>query len=126
MTQARLSLRIDLPQGRIGPGKVALLETIAAEGSISAAGRKLGMSYRRAWALVESLNRTAGTVVTPTIGGAGGGGAKLTTKGETIIKAYRAIEAAAHATAQPYLTQLQESEGRRGSAATPPDTPAGT
>ena len=46
---AALSLRIDLPQGRIGPGKIALLEAISREGSISAAGRALGMSYKRAW-----------------------------------------------------------------------------
>jgi len=48
---AALSLRIDLPQGRIGPGKIALLEAIGREGSISAAGRALGMSYKRAWDL---------------------------------------------------------------------------
>ncbi len=54
----RLSIRLDLGDGaRIGPGKVRLLEEIARAGSISAAGRALGMSYRRAWELVEALNR---------------------------------------------------------------------
>ena len=55
-----LSLRIDLPQGRIGPGKIGLLEAIDREGSISAAGRALGMSYKRAWDLVDALNRLLG------------------------------------------------------------------
>ena len=58
-----LSLRIDLPGGRIGPGKIALLEAIDREGSISAAGRALGMSYRRAWDLVDTLNRLTGTAM---------------------------------------------------------------
>ncbi len=56
-----LSLRIDLdPGGRIGPGKIELLEKIAAFGSISAAGRAMDMSYRRAWELVEELNTIFG------------------------------------------------------------------
>jgi len=53
---AALSLRIDLPQGRIGPGIIALLEAIGREGSISVAGRALGMSYKRAWDLYQPPN----------------------------------------------------------------------
>ena len=61
---ARIFLRIDLvPKGRIGPGKIALLEQIALAGSISAAGRALGMSYRRAWLLVECQCRGALAVI---------------------------------------------------------------
>src|SRR5665213_2418635 len=76
----RLSIRIDLASGaRVGPGKVALLEEISRCGSISAAGRALKMSYRRAWELVEDLNRHLGTpVVSTAAGGSGGGGARLT------------------------------------------------
>jgi molybdate transport system regulatory protein len=57
MPDTRLSIRLDLTSGdRIGPGKIALLEAIRATGSISAAARKIGMSYRRAWLLVEQIN----------------------------------------------------------------------
>ncbi|EFH13562.1 winged helix-turn-helix domain-containing protein, partial [Teichococcus cervicalis] len=92
----RLSLRIELPGGaRIGPGKVRLLEEIRARGSISAAGRALRMSYRRAWELADELSRQLGQpVVQAAPGGAGGGGARLTPLGEAVIARYRAIEAA--------------------------------
>jgi molybdate transport system regulatory protein len=67
----RLILRVDLASGaRIGPGKVALLEEIGRCGSISAAGRALRMSYRRAWELVEDLNLHLGTPVLATAAGA--------------------------------------------------------
>jgi molybdate transport system regulatory protein len=104
----RLILRVDLASGaRIGPGKVALLEEIARSGSISAAGRVLRMSYRRAWELVEDLNRNLGTpVVTTAAGGTGGGGARLTEAGSTLIAEYRALEAAAVAGAAPHLDAL--------------------
>ena len=96
MTEPTLSLRIDLQGGRIGPGKIALLEAIAREGSISAAARALGMSYRRAWELVTELNRIlAAPVVEATPGGRSGGGATLTTRGRTLIADYRAIERSA-------------------------------
>ncbi len=90
----RLSIRIDLPGGgRVGPGKVALLEAIGREGSISGGGRALRMSYRRAWALVEELNAVLGTaLVVATTGGAGGGGARLTPAGNALVAGYRAIE----------------------------------
>ncbi len=109
MTQAhRLSIRIDLAGGaRIGPGKVALLEEIGRSGSISAAGRAMKMSYRRAWQLVEDLNRTIGPVVVTAAGGAGGGGARLTKAGTTLVEQYRAIEEAASTTARDYLAVLE-------------------
>ncbi len=104
----RLSIRVDLPGGgRVGPGKVALLEAIGREGSISAGGRALRMSYRRAWALVEELNAALGTaLVVATTGGAGGGGARLTPSGEALVTAYRAIERQATALAARQLTAL--------------------
>ena len=109
----RVSLRLDLPGGaRIGPGKVVLLETIASTGSISAAGRALKMSYRRAWELVEDLNRHLGApVVTTAAGGSGGGGARLTPTGAAVVGSYRAIERAAEAAAQPHLGALLRAVG---------------
>ncbi len=102
-----LSLRIDLPQGRIGPGKIALLEAIAREGSISAAGRAIGMSYKRAWDLVDALNTLLGTAaVSASPGGHRGGGATLTEAGRTLVEEYRAIEAAAQAAAGTRLAAL--------------------
>lgn len=104
----RLSIRIDLAGGaRIGPGKIALLEEIARSGSISAAGRAMKMSYRRAWELVEDLNRNLGEPVVETAaGGSGGGGTRLTPGGLRLVQQYRAMEQAATATAQDYLDAL--------------------
>ena len=105
-----LSIRIDLASGgRIGPGKVALLEAIGTTGSISAAGRALRMSYRRAWQLVEDLNRNLGNPVVETAaGGAGGGGARLTDVGRMLVEQYRAVEKAALTTARPHLAVLDK------------------
>lgn len=104
---ARLSLRIDLAGGRIGPGKIALLEAIAREGSIAAAGRALRMSYKRAWDLVDALNRQMGApVVEASPGGRQGGGAALTEAGLLLVSDYRAIEAAAREAAAPGLAVL--------------------
>jgi molybdate transport system regulatory protein len=102
-----LSLRIDLPQGRIGPGKIALLEAIDREGSISAAGRVLGMSYKRAWDLVDSLNALVSqAVVVARPGGYRGGGATLTDAGRALVADYRAIEVAARRGAEARLAAL--------------------
>jgi molybdate transport system regulatory protein len=94
LNKAALSLRIDFPSGaRIGPGKVRLLELIERTGSISAAGRQLNMSYRRAWMLVNSLNEALGKPAVETRkGGSAGGGARLTDTGRTVIDCYRAME----------------------------------
>lgn len=104
-----LSLRIQLdPEGRIGPGKIALLENIAAHGSISAAGRAMEMSYRRAWELVEELNVLFGKpVVERQVGGRNGGGAQLTALGEALILRFRAVEQAAAEAAATHLAALQ-------------------
>jgi molybdate transport system regulatory protein len=77
----------------IGPGKIAILEAIAETGSISAAGRKLGMSYRRAWLLVDQMNQYfKDPVVHAATGGSQGGGTALTPSGTEVIKLYRTIE----------------------------------
>jgi len=104
-----LSLRINLdPEGRIGPGKVELLEQIAARGSIAAAGRSMGMSYRRAWELVEELNGVFGkAVVARQTGGRHGGGATLTPLGFALVARFRAVERAAAQAAEVHLAALQ-------------------
>lgn len=77
----------------MGPGKADLLEAIAREGSISAAGRALGMSYRRTWMLVDVMNRCwQGPLVETAAGGSHGGGARLTGLGAEILDAYRALQ----------------------------------
>ena len=93
---ARVFLRVDFAPGtRIGPGKIALLEQIHQSGSISAAGRALGMSYRRAWVLVDELNHLfAAPLVTTQLGGSHGGGAVLTELGASLVARFRALERA--------------------------------
>src|SRR5215467_11573884 len=95
---ARLTLRLDLgPDRAIGHGKVRLLEAVRDQGSISAAGRAMGMSYRRAWLLIDELNRIFGSpVVHAKHGGFTGGGAELTPLGHRVVQHYRSIEAKAH------------------------------
>ena len=79
----------------IGPGRAELMERIKATGSISAAGRAMGMSYRRAWTLVDTLNASFQTPLIESVrGGAGGGGARLTETGHRVLDHYRRIEAA--------------------------------
>jgi len=109
MDDVRLTVRIDFGSaGALGPGKIRLLEAIHKTGSISQAGRSLGMSYRRAWLLVDDLNRCfRAPVVTTQPGGAKGGGAELTRFGRTLIKKYRAIESQAATAARRQLRDLE-------------------
>jgi len=80
----------------IGPGKADLLDAIAASGSISAAAKRMGMSYRRAWLLVDTMNRCfRGPLVASARGGTGGGGAHLTPLGEMVLARYRDMESKA-------------------------------
>jgi molybdate transport system regulatory protein len=91
----------------IGPGRVALVEAIAETGSISAAARKLGMSYRRAWLLIDELNRALSKpAVVGAAGGKHGGGATLTAAGEELVKRYRAVESTARLAAAADLAAL--------------------
>lgn len=81
------------PDAMLGPGKAQLLERIAETGSISAAGREMGMSYKRAWTLVEEMNVAfAEPVIDRARGGAGGGGATVTPTGTQVLRHYRALE----------------------------------
>src|SRR5215469_5533730 len=104
-----LFVRIDLnSHGQIGPGKIDLLELISERGSISAAGRAMGMSYRRAWELVEELNSTFGRpLVESRAGGKAGGGADLTPLGYLVVGRYRAIQKAVEQASHGHLSALQ-------------------
>lgn len=92
-----LRLRVVFAPGRmLGPGKADLLALIQRTGSISAAGREMGMSYKRAWSLVEEMNALFRDPLVQSVrGGAKGGGAQLTDTGVTVLEHYRALEQAA-------------------------------
>jgi molybdate transport system regulatory protein len=115
MGDVRLTVRVDFGADRaLGPGKIRLLEAVRKTGSISRAGRALGMSYRRAWLLVDDMNRCfRAPVVATQPGGVKGGGAALTPFGLELIEMYRAVEAQAAAAAKPQLQALENSL-RRG------------
>ena len=118
---ARLTLRIDFDGTRaLGPGKVRLLELVGETGSISAAGRAMGMSYRRAWLLVDALNQTFRLPVVHTRGGgAGGGGADLTPFGAGLVASYRAMERDARDALARALAELEGRVGTSGMTAPP-------
>lgn len=118
-----LTLRLDFANGeRLGPGKVALLEEIARTGSISAAGRALGMSYRRAWELVDSLNRTfRGPVVATRHGGERGGGAALTPFGEELVETYRRMQQRTAAAIAEPLAVLESELAEPGAGRASPE-----
>jgi len=104
----RFRLRIDVDhEAAIGPGKIALLEAIMTTGSISAAARKLGMSYRRAWLLIEDINgRLKAPAVTRAKGGVLGGSSALTPSGEELVRLYRTLEASAYSETLPEVRAL--------------------
>jgi molybdate transport system regulatory protein len=103
-----LRIRIALRPGTaMGPGKADLLEAIRETGSIAAAGRRFGMSYKRAWMLVDTMNAAfSEPVVTAAKGGARGGGAALTETGAQVLALYRRIEAASRAAAEAEMAAL--------------------
>jgi molybdate transport system regulatory protein len=106
---ARLKLSVVLDSGaRIGPGKARLLESVRDTGSISAAARDMGMSYKRAWLLLDSVNQAFETpAVTAAPGGRRGGGARLTTFGQELLDRYRRMEAKAGADSAAELEALE-------------------
>jgi len=111
----KLWIRIDLsPDSAVGPGKIRLLELIEETGSISAAGRAMAMSYRRAWLLVDELNGLfKEPVVSTRQGGAAGGGACLTVFGRSLVRNYREMEERARAALSKNLTALQAAMPNR-------------
>ena len=107
--QAALTIRVDLGAfGYLGPGKITLMELISKHGSISAAGKEMGMSYRRAWLLVDEINHIFREPLVETqMGGSGGGGARLTRLGRDVVGRYRAIEGAAATAAAADMRALK-------------------
>jgi molybdate transport system regulatory protein len=110
-TGTRLTLRVDFGSSRsIGPGKIRLLEEIERSGSISQAGRALGMSYRRAWLLIDDMNQCfRHAVVSARPGGSQGGGAVLTEFGAELVRDYRTIERSATDVAGKRLRGLERA-----------------
>ena len=103
----RLTLRVDADgRAALGHGKVRLLEQLAETGSISAAGRAMGMSYRRTWLLVDNLNQLFVEPLVMTRPG-GGGGAFLTVTGKTVLALYRQIERDAAQAARSGISQME-------------------
>jgi molybdate transport system regulatory protein len=102
----------------LGPGRADLLELIAETGSISAAGKRMDMSYKRAWSLVQALNEEFGAaLVEASRGGAGQGGASLTAAGAEILRLYRHMQETTRAAIAPDLKATQrlksEHSGRK-------------
>jgi len=112
----RLKIAFD-DEARLGPGKMDLLDGIARTGSISAAGRELGMSYRRAWLLVDAVNSMFGEpCVKAAAGGAHGGGASLTPFGERLLAAYRSLCAETEDRAAELFRGIAPRRGNRAAA----------
>jgi molybdate transport system regulatory protein len=109
MNKPQTHVRIDFSAHcSVGPGKIALLEGIARTGSLSAAARELGMSYRRAWLLLHSVNDAfTQPAVLLSIGGRDGGGAKLTPFGESLVSTYRQFETAVDALAVKLFASMR-------------------
>jgi molybdate transport system regulatory protein len=107
----RVTIRLDFDESRrLGPGKVALLESIGETGSISAAGRAHAMSYRKAWLLVDELNRMfASPLVAARPGGVKGGGAELTDAGRQVAALYRAAELKMRAGAKAEIARIERA-----------------
>lgn len=107
---AKVRIRIHFPLGFIGPGKVDLLEKVLETGSIAAGGRALGMSYRRAWQLIDAMNTTFKTpVVAAQSGGKKGGGASVTEFGRQLIADYRRCEGKFREVAASELERLEQA-----------------
>ena len=111
-----LRFRVRVTAGEIiaiGPGKVALLEAIAETGSINAAAKHLGMSYRRAWVLVDELNQSLRKPAVGSVtGGQHGGGSELTDVGRRLVETYRRIETTATQACKDDISRLKRMLSR--------------
>jgi molybdate transport system regulatory protein len=116
MSKPQAHIRIDFADGQsLGPGKIALLEWIDRTGSLSGAGRALGMSYRRAWLLLHAVNDSfSEPSVAFSVGGKDGGGAQLTAFGRKLIGSYRAFEASVDKLASKSFGGLRTSKAGEG------------
>ena len=115
-----IRFRIDFAENSsVGPGKIGLLEAIRSSGSISQAARDLGMSYRRAWLLIDSVKTAFRKPVTmATTGGKGGGGVALTEFGEGLVESYRALERDIAPLAQQRLRAVSAAVARQTASKT--------
>jgi molybdate transport system regulatory protein len=106
--------RIDFAENsNLGPGKIALLEGIRTHGSVSEAARRMGISYRRAWLLLDSLNKSFNMPATVnSVGGRGGGGAEITPFGVLLIERYREVEKKLNEVAGEYLKEIRTRVNR--------------
>jgi molybdate transport system regulatory protein len=112
-------IRVDLAPGcSVGPGKVSLLEAIEREGSLSVAAKSIGLSYRRAWNLLADLNGSfVDPVVATAVGGASGGGARVTDFGRALIAEFRALERGAVHLADARMRRFSPSKNLQSSPA---------
>ncbi|WP_275096613.1 winged helix-turn-helix domain-containing protein [Sedimenticola hydrogenitrophicus] len=109
--KVKLRLQIRFNDSVIGPGKIALLESVAQHGSISGAGKACGMTFRRAWQLIETVQEALGQpLVETTVGGKGGGGAELTPFAKSLIEHYRKLEKQANGSAGPLFELLNQTD----------------
>ena len=121
MKQAPLiRFRIDFAENaNLGPGKIALLEGVRTYGSLSEAARRIGISYRRAWLLLDSLNNSFNTAATVnSVGGRGGGGAEVTPFGVLLIERYREVERRLNDVAGECLKEISARVNRNTPAST--------
>lgn len=109
-----IRFRIDFSESsNLGPGKITLLEGIRACGSLSEAARQMGISYRRAWLLLDSLNNSFDLPATVnSVGGPGGGGAQVTPFGVLMIERYREVERKLNDVAGEYLEEIRRRANR--------------
>lgn len=116
----RLRLKLDLCGGVMGPGKAELMRKIDALGSISAAAREMGINYRRAWFLLETLSKPLGLpVIVTEKGGTAGGGASLSDSGRTILNAYERCVTATELNTATLLDDLQATLKKQATPAPP-------
>lgn len=121
MPKPKLAIRVELQRGRLGPGKVELLERIGSSGSLAAAAREMDMSYKRAWELLAVTNELFGREVAIAHPGRNTSGAtELTPFGRRLIQSYRVLEGQLEAAATPVLRQLErwsvQAHGRTAAA----------
>jgi len=111
-----IRFRIDFGEhANIGPGKVELLEGIKSHGSVSQAARSMGISYRKAWLLLDSVNKSFSLPATVnSVGGPGGGGAQLTPFGVLLIERYRDVERRLNVVANELLKEIRAQVNTEG------------
>ncbi len=106
-------VKLHIAEDAVGPGKIDLLRFIETEGGISAAARRMGVTYRRAWHLVDTMNSAFGNPVVETaVGGDGGGGARLTPLGRELIANYDELNARIEPAARDLLEWVEQTRAR--------------